>query len=405
MAVLEQNIKEALEKLAAEDNIPVDTIIELFKKAAKDEYEKKHHGGEFEVELDLDKRQFNIFHICKVVESKDSDDYDKNTTITLSDALKVNPSATVGSTIKIAMNFDDDESKIVASLIHNRFKYLKNLEVNKKTYEVWKQKVGSVIFAEVSKCEAGKYTIDLGGDIFGICQKDEQIFGERLSTGKKYYFYIKDVRINSSDWPVILSRKNDQIVVQLLKNGIPEIASGVVEIKAITRIPGYRTKILVASNDANINPVQAVIGPKGTRINAIKEEMGREGIDVHQYVENLEQQIINIAGINPFVGIDIEAAKVYIICADNTDSLKRLIGPEGKNILMIKNVLSDRLNGKDLELLSEKEAKKLKINYQSVNQSRFRQKFIPGVSNGNIAANVNKTKDKSGFDELEVSFD
>jgi len=162
---------------------------------------------------------------------------------------------------------------------------------------------------------------------------------------------------------------------------------------------------LVASNDANINPVQAVIGPKGTRINAIKEEMGREGVDVHQYVENLEQQIINIAGVNPFVGIDIEAGKVYIICADNSDSLKRLIGPEGKNILLMKNVLSDRLNGKDLELLSEKEAKKLRINYQNVDQSRFRQKFIPGASNGNIAANVNKTKDKSGFDELEGSFD
>jgi len=136
MAVLEQNIKEALQKLALEDNIPVETIIELFKKAAKDEYEKKHHGGEFEVELDLDNRQFDIFHVCKVVESKDSPDYDKNTTVTLSAAIKVNPSATVGSTIKIPMDFNEDENKIVASLIHNRFKYLKNLEVNKKNYEV-----------------------------------------------------------------------------------------------------------------------------------------------------------------------------------------------------------------------------------------------------------------------------
>jgi len=397
MAKTQTDIKQALEKLAVEDKVSTDTIIEVFKQAALKELHRRNEDGQYEVIVDFNDDKFEVLQSCLVVEDKNSENYDKLNTLTLSEAIKLSPSAQVGEIVKKEIDLTDiknnKENAILVASIFKTFKHLKNVKINEKDYEDWKNNIGKVLSLEVENLDSGRYVIALGNGLFGICPREEQARGESLKQGEKYLFYVKEVNPKSKDWPVILSRVEDQIVVSLLTANVPELADGRIAIKEISRIPGYKTKILVASNEPSLNPVLCIIGPRGTRINAVKESLGgREGIDVNLYVDDLLSQLINIAGSNIFVGWSNGENKLLLICPDDGESLKRLIGPEGKNVQLIKNLLSKRIGEKDLEVITKSEAISNKIDFQDVDQSKFYTKSQKGAPQ--TSTSYSKPKEK-----------
>jgi len=399
MAKLHQDIKKWLEKLANDDNVSIETIIDVFKKATLKELLRRNESGQYEVIIDFDDNKFEVLQSYLVVESKDDKNYDKLNTLTLSEAKKISPTIDVGETLKkeIDLTTNGKENAILISNINKTFKYLKNVKINEKDYEDWKNNIGMVLSLEVENSDFGKYIIALGNGLYGICPREEQTRGETLKPGEKYLFYVKEVNPKSKDWPVVLSRTEKQIVVSLLTANVPELADRRIEVKAISRIPGYKTKILVASNEPSLNPLLCIIGPRGVRINAVKESLGgREGIDVTEYESDLLQQLIKIAGSNIFVGWANEENKLLLICPDDGESLKRLIGPEGKNIQLIKNLLSERIGDKDLEIITKSEAVNSKIDFQEVDSNRFHVK----ASKDSIQTSASYSKPKEKKDNF-----
>jgi len=395
MAKLHPDLKKQLEKLASEGNVPVGTIVDVFKQATLKELLRRNQDGQYEVIVDFDDNKFEILQSCLVVEDKNDKNYDKLNTLTLSEAKKISPAADVGETVKKEIDLTDGSkgNAILISNIFKTFKHLKNVKINENDYEDWKNNVGKVLSLEVENFDTGRYIVNLGKGLFGICPREEQARGETLKSGERYLFYVKEVNPKSKDWPVVLSRVNDQIVNNILVANVPELADGRISIKAISRIPGYKTKILVASNEPNLNPLLCIIGVRGTRINAIKEALGgREGVDVAEYNSDLLTQLIKLAGSNPFVGWSNGENKLLLICSDDGESLKRLIGPEGKNVQLIKNLLAERIGDKDLEVITKSEAINSKIDFQEVDQNKF---YIRNSKNSHqTSTSYSKPKEK-----------
>jgi N utilization substance protein A len=157
-------------------------------------------------------------------------------------------------------------------------------------YEEFKGKEGEIINGTVQRIEAGKVFIDLGKST-GVLFQSEQIPGENYRIGQRLKLYIDKVDSDPRSLGIGLSRKHPQLLAKLFELEVPEIFAGTVEIKAVAREAGMRSKIAVVSHEEGIDPVGSCVGQKGTRVQAIIDELNGEKIDIIEWIDNAEEMI------------------------------------------------------------------------------------------------------------------
>lgn len=416
---------ENLDKLAKEKDTSKENIVNILKIALEKSYLKENPDLDIEVVVDLEKESIKLFE-KRIVVDKSEDEIDDDKEINIADAHELKKSYKLGDIVATEVNIDKFERRIASYFAQILTHNLNDIS-NSKVYEEWKDKVGNIIRAEVEKVDNRSVEVNLGSTK-GVVLKSEQIPGEELQPGQSYLFLIKEVKQQQTKgWPIILSRTDEGLLRFLLKSEISEIADGSIEIKRISRIVGYKTKVAITSRIQGIDAIGTAVGPKGERIKKISQMLNNERIDVILYDEDPKQFLVNACHPEKIVGVeitddeDVPGSKIVtIVCPD--DSLVKLIGKNGINVKLLS-----KLTGWSIDVISEKFAIEDKIEYEDVSNlvsSKVRQPRTNFVNykfaNNNTDLNNRKQKgtttkpatNKTGFyngfsndDAIEIDFD
>ena len=218
-----------------------------------------------------------------------------------------------------------------------------------RQYEEFKDRKGTIINGVVKREEYGNVIVDVGrGE--GILRRNEKIGREAYRIGDRVRCFIKDVRREARGPQVFLSRTDPQFMAELFKMEVPEIYDGIIEIKAVARDPGSRAKIAVISYDNSIDPVGACVGMRGSRVQAVVNELQGEKIDIIPW--NQDQATFLVNALQPAqvskVVVDEDAGKIEVVVPD--EQLSLAIGRRGQNVR-----LASQLTGLDIDILTESE--------------------------------------------------
>jgi N utilization substance protein A len=217
-----------------------------------------------------------------------------------------------------------------------------------RQYEEFKDRKGQILNGVVKREEYGNIIVDLNGRGEAILRRNEKIGRESYRIGDRIRSYIKDVRREARGPQIFLSRTAPEFMAELFKMEVPEIYDGIIEIKAVARDPGSRAKIAVISYDNSIDPVGACVGMRGSRVQAVVNELQGEKIDIIPW--NQDQATFLVNALQPAevskVVIDEEAGKIEVVVPD--EQLSLAIGRRGQNVR-----LASQLTGLDIDILTE----------------------------------------------------
>ena len=248
-------------------------------------------------------------------------------------------------------------------------------------YSEYKEKEGEIVNGTVQRIEGKNVFVDLGKSV-GVLFPREQVRGERYNVGQRVKVYVESVELDPKGPGIKLSRVHPELLRRLFELEVPEIFAGTVEIKAIAREAGSRSKIAVYTEEEGLDPIGSCVGQKGTRVNAIIDELGGEKVDIIEWSEDMEEFIT--AALSPAsvisVTLDEENKKATVIVPD--DQLSLAIGKRGQNVR-----LAVKLTGWDLDVISANESK------------------VPGAETEELADNSEDVEELADEDKSEETSD
>lgn len=341
----EINLKQltlAVRTIAEEKNLPEETVLSVIEQAIAAAWRRDNGEREQEVraELNVNDGTADVFVSREVVELVGSDAVE----ISLEDARKVKKDAEIGDTIEEkyeVKSFGRVAAQTAKQVVLQRLREAER-EVVLAEYE---DKIGTVVNGTVQRVEPRVVRVELG-KATGIIPQSEQIQGEFYSIGSRIKVFIKDIERDNRGPQLILSRGNEGFVDYLFRQEVPELESGAVEIKAIAREAGRRTKLAVASTVPGVDPVGTFVGGHGTRVQAVMNEIGdQEKIDIITYDPSVEQFIKNALSPAEVVRVAIDDAAKRATVYVNEDQQSIAIGRAGQNVR-----LASRLTGYELDI-------------------------------------------------------
>lgn len=339
------NIKQltlAVRTIAEEKNLPEETVMSVIEQAIAAAWRRDNGERDQEVrsELNVNDGTATVYVAREVVEEVGSDAVE----ISLEDARKVKKDAEIGDSIEDKFevtSFGRVAAQTAKQVVLQRLREAER-EVVLEEYE---DKIGTVVNGTVQRVEPRVIRVELG-KATGIIPQSEQIQGEFYSIGSRIKVFIKDIERDNRGPQLILSRGNEAFVEYLFRQEVPEMETGAVEIKAIAREAGRRTKLAVNSTVPGVDPVGTFVGGHGTRVQAVMNEIGdQEKIDIITFDESNEQFIRNALSPAEVVKVEIDEAakraKVFV----NEDQQSIAIGRGGQNVR-----LASRLTGYELDI-------------------------------------------------------
>jgi len=341
----ELNLKQltlAVRTIAEEKNLPEEVIMSVIEQAIAAAWRRDNGERDQEVrsQLDVESGVAKVFVAREVVEVVGSDAHE----VSLEDARKVKKDAELGDMIEEEFevtSFGRVAAQTAKQVVLQRLREAER-EVVLSEYE---DKIGTVVNGTVQRVEPRVIRIEIG-KANGIIPQSEQIQGEYYSVGARIKVFIKDIERDNRGPQLILSRGNPEFIEYLFRQEVPELESGAVEIKAIAREAGRRTKLAVASNVPGVDPVGTFVGGHGTRVQAVMNEVGdQEKIDIVTFDENIEQFIKNALSPAEVYKVDIREADKRATVFVNEDQQSIAIGRGGQNVR-----LASRLTGYELDI-------------------------------------------------------
>ena len=341
----EINIKQlvlAVHTIAEEKNLPEETVLSVIEQAIAAAWRRDHGERDQEVrsELNINSGTANVFVAREVVDEVGSDAVE----ISLKDAKKLKKDAVIGDRIEEmheVTSFGRVAAQTAKQVVLQRLREAER-EVVLEEYE---DKIGTVVNGTVQRIEPRVVRVDLG-KASGIIPQSEQIQGEYYTIGSRLKVFIKNIERDNHGPQLILSRGNEQFVEYLFRQEVPEIETGAVEIRAIAREAGRRTKIAVSSTSPGVDPIGTFVGGHGTRVQAVMNEIGdQEKIDIIAFDENSEQFIKNALSPAEVAKVDIDEKNKRATVFVNEYQQSIAIGRSGQNVR-----LASRLTGYELDI-------------------------------------------------------
>ncbi|HET6622436.1 MAG TPA: transcription termination factor NusA [Candidatus Saccharimonadales bacterium] len=339
------NVKQlvtAVGTIAEEKNLPEETVLDVVEQAVAAAWRRDNGERDQEVRAELNTNDgsakvFVVHHVVEEVENPASE-------LTLEEAQKLKKDAKVGDVIE-----DEHQATSFGRVAAQTAKQVVLQKLREAEREVvmveFADKIGTVLTGTVQRVEPRLVRVELGKAI-GILPASEQIPGEFYSIGSRIKVFLKDVERENRGPQLILSRANEAFIEYLFSQEVPEMETGAVEIKAIAREAGRRTKLAVASTVPGVDPVGTFVGGHGTRVTAVMNEIGdQEKIDIISYDEDSKNFIANAlspAEISSIV-LDDKNQRADVIVSEDQQSIA--IGRSGQNVR-----LASRLTGYELDV-------------------------------------------------------
>lgn len=344
-----KQLAAAIKLIAEEKNLPEAQVQEIVEQALAAAYRRDYGEREQEVRvtMNLNTGDVTAFITKDIVDEVE----DEKVQISKKEAGVMRKNAKVGETVEIVQKVEDFgrvAAQTAKQVILQRLREAER-EIVLAEYE---DKIKSLVNGVVSRVEGRMVRVELG-KAQGIMPMSEQIQGERYYPGQRLKFYLKDVEKSFRGPQLIVSRGCKEFVEQLFRGEVPEMESNAVEIKVIAREPGVRSKIAVASHVQGVDPVGTFVGGHGTRINAVRDEIGnQEMIDIIVWDEDLATLIANAMKPANVAKVELlkDSSKARVIVEE--DQLSIAIGKGGQNVR-----LASKLTGVELDVEANQTAK------------------------------------------------
>ena len=285
-----KNFIDGMRLFEEDRKVDAEFVIETLKEAVAKTYQKHIDAPEAKVRVEIEKNEMHVFHQLEVVDDE-SDTFDETLDILQSEAKKINLDAKIGDIIEQEVDFKEigrTSINVAKQMLKQRIKEYEKQRV----YDEYKDKEFDLISGIIKTVEDKFVLVDIKNTI-GILLKSEQIPGEIYKEGQTLRCVIKEVSKNSKGSQVVLSRGDAMFVKRLFEKEVPEISTGLVEIKAIAREAGERTKMAVYSRNDDVDAIGACIGPRGSRVQAVISEIKGEKIDVFEWNDDIGELVKN----------------------------------------------------------------------------------------------------------------
>ena len=389
MAITSANRLELLQiadSVAREKMIDPDLVLqameESYAKAAKSKY-----GAELDIRAFIDRKsgELEMTRVRVVVEGSEAENMYTEMTVEEARAHKDNPS--VGDLIidKLPpMDFGRIGAQSAKQVILQKVREAER----DRQYEEFKDRQGEIINGLVKRVEYGNVIVDVGrGE--AVCRRDQLVNREMFRNGDRIRAFIKEVRSEMRGPQIFLSRTAPEFMAELFKMEVPEIYDGIIEIKAVARDPGSRAKIGVISFDSSIDPVGACVGMRGSRVQAVVNELGGEKIDIIPWNEDAPTFLVNAlqpAEVSKVV-LDEDAERIEVVVPD--EQLSLAIGRRGQNVR-----LASQLTGLDIDIMTETDESERR-------QKEFEERSQLFMDTMNVDEVVAQLLVSEGFSSLE----
>lgn len=340
------NLNHIIDQVVKEKGIDRVILVEALESAVLSAANKKYRNTrELEAHYNDELGEVELFEFVTVVEEV----LDSYKEIDLAEAHEIDPEVEVGDSL--GMKLDAGNFSRIAAQTAKQVIIQKVREAERDgIYNEFRERIGEMVNGIVRRYERGDLVIDLGRAEALLPQK-EQVPRENYRQGDRVRAYISDVRMATKGPQIIISRTHPGVVAALFKSEVPEIAEGIVEIKAVAREPGSRAKIAVVSHDPDVDPVGACVGMRGARVQNVVSELRGEKIDIIPWTEDIARFscfALAPAEVNR-VYVDIDEQLLEIIVPD--DQLSLAIGKKGQNVR-----LAAKLTGWKIDIKSETRA-------------------------------------------------
>lgn len=326
-------IISALDELEKSKGISKQVLLEALEAALVSAF-KRHYGSSQNVRISIDTVKGSILVLSRrnVVEEVQ----DSKTQVSLEEARHTDPLIEIGDVLETEVTpreFGRIAAQTAKQVVVQRIREAERGII----YEEFSNREGDVVTGTVHRYEQKNVIVELG-KIEAMIPLQEQISGEVYSPGQRIKCYVIEVRKTNKGPMIMLSRTHPGLLKRLLELEVPEITDGTVEIKSIAREPGSRSKLAVSSHDPNVDPVGACVGPRGTRIQAVVNELCGEKIDVIPWSEDSSQFVSNALSPARVLGVkaDVISKVAQVVVPDNQLSLA--IGREGQNARLAAKV-------------------------------------------------------------------
>lgn len=341
-------ILQIADAVAREKGVNRDTIIDAMEQAISSAGRRKY-GQKHNIKAEISKKtgEVKLSRLLEVVENVE----DFFTQISLEDAKERDPEINLGEFVYDPLP-PIDLGRVAAQTAKNVIVQKVKEAEREKQYEDFKDRVGEILSGVVKRVEFGNVIIDLGRTE-AIMPRDQSIKTEMFKVGDRIKAYVKNVVKDTKGPQIILSRSDENMLGKLFELEVPEIYEGNIEIKAIARDPGSKSKIAVFASDSSIDPVGSCVGMRGNRVKVITEELSGERVDVIAWNRDVAQFVINAlapAEISKVV-IDEAGRRVEVILP--TEHLSLAIGRRGQNVR-----LASKLVGWKIDVMTEDQASK-----------------------------------------------
>lgn len=345
----------ALEDLEKEKGIKKEYLLESIETALLTAYKRNFDAlDNVKVVMDPQTGATHVFSIKEVMEHAN----DSATEINLEDAKKINKDANIGDTVEVEIvprNFGRIAAQTAKQVIIQKLREAEREII----YTEFNDRKGEIVSGIIQKADKNIVVMDLGR-LEGIMPTKEQMPTETYHVNDKIKGYVLDVERGAKGAPqVIVSRSHPDFVRKLLEFEIPEIYEGVIEIKSVSRDPGYRSKVAVYSPDPNIDPVGSCVGQKGVRIQNVINELHGEKIDVIEWNEDPAIYISSALLPAKILAVDIKEEEKFAQVIVPDDQLSLAIGKSGQNAR-----LAAKLTNWKIDIKSETQFREMLMNAQ-----------------------------------------
>jgi len=341
-----------VDSLANEKGVEKELVFEAVETALGIAIARQYRDEEVTIRVAIDRKtgEYESFRYWTVIEDDEEATMFPGKYLLLESALVENPDIEIGDVVE-----EPIESVALGRIAAQQAKQVILQKVReaerKKIEDLYRSRVGELLAGVVKKVVRDHIIMDLGDSAEAIIVREEMIPREVVRMGDRIRGYLYAVRGDRRGPSLLLSRTHPQMLVELFKIEVPEIAEQVIEIKAVARDPGSRAKIAVKTNDGRIDPIGACVGMRGARVQAVSGELGGERVDIVLWDDNPAQLVLNAMAPAEVASIVADEASKTMDVAVREDQLSQAIGRSGQNIR-----LASELTGWKLSVMSEADA-------------------------------------------------
>ena len=390
---MSKEILIVVESLSHEKGVPKEVIFDALESALATATKKRYQeDAEFRVAIDRESGNYETFRRWEVIdpdrELEEDETPNPDAELTPEEARERNPALVIGDFHEIgveSVEFGRIAAQAARQVLTQKVREAERAQVLEK----YLPRVSQLVSGSVKKVTRDAVIVDLGGNAEAILMRGSMIPRETFRMGDRLRALLVDVRPEARGPQLILSRTTSEMLIELFKVEVPEIAEDVIEIRAAARNPGSRAKIAVYTNDGRIDPVGACVGMRGSRVQAVSGELAGERVDIVLWNENPAQLAINAMQPAEVASIVLDEDTHAMDIAVAEDNLAQAIGQRGENVR-----LASQLTGWELNIMTEEDAAR----QQEEEALSYMEEFMEALS---VDENVAAVLAEEGFTTVE----